>query len=488
MYIQLHEILPGQTVNVQVTIQMESCAELFDHCYWQADLYLRDKFIEYNFEKVRITPFYIPRDPPGDILMVTSKSVTRKEFVYWQHIFEMLNVSVDFWDTTRYCGFSVDSRTSTRHQVTWEGKYNGRMILYPHCNFDLLLGVDIASHFHGTDYQGSTLEELHSSMILFLPESKVRGPAANKFADRGDLCILRHLSLVESTLDGPENSYGGKHMLKPSITSKPHLKWEKKHLKKMEKELPAQASVVLNRQINIQSTGIFSYVYGSVDINRVPILRSSKFLCMDGAGGNVVNMSLDDVHLVPSSSQIPLASNYGQVFLATLYGLPMYCKIKLLQGKSEQVPQEQSIPVSFLLPGGVSLSVAEVVMITASFEIADELYSCSGSAERIEQLSESIQQDSASFVSNGRVIFRGLKLIKEEVNKRKKRVSNAPFSQAVHQINHHINSIERTLKHAGVNHSNLDILIPLEYLMNNERVHRSHQHWVKDKQWNLIGE
>lgn len=93
MYIQLHEIPPKQTVDIKVTIQMENHAELFDRCHWQADLYLRDKLIEYNFERVRVTPLYIPRDPPADVLMVTSEAITRKEFVYWQCILDILLTS-----------------------------------------------------------------------------------------------------------------------------------------------------------------------------------------------------------------------------------------------------------------------------------------------------------------------------------------------------------------------------------------------------------
>ena len=162
MYIQIHEIPPGQTVNVQVTVQMESRAELFDRCYWQADLYLREKLIEYNFEKIRVTPFYLPKDPPADVLMITSEAITRKEFVFWQRVLEILGVTVDFWDTTRYSGLSVDSRTNTRHQVTWEGRYPGSLMLYPHCNLNLLYGIDVVRHFHGKDYRDNPLKDLHS--------------------------------------------------------------------------------------------------------------------------------------------------------------------------------------------------------------------------------------------------------------------------------------------------------------------------------------
>jgi hypothetical protein len=493
MYIQLHEIPPRQTVNVQVTIQMESRAELFDRCHWQADLYLRDKLIEYNFEKVRVTPFYIPRDPPADILLVTSEAITRKEFVYWQRILEVLKVSVDFWDTTRYNGFSLDSASGTRHQVTWEGRYSGKMIMYPHCDLQLLLGVDVPRHFHGTDYRESTLREFHSSMLLFLPDSEVHGRIAERFSDLGDKHVLRHLSAVEATLEIPETvRYGGKHISRPGscfVTPQPYLNWEKKYLKKLEKERPTQAPTVLSRQVNIKSTGRFSYEYGQVDIRHIPLLRSSKFLVVDGAGGSVVNMSSDDVHLIPSSSQIPLASNYGQVFLLVLHGLPMLNKIKLLKAQPEHSTDEPAIPVTFLLPSGASLSLPQLTMVAASSEVSDELYSCSGSAERMQQLAHAVEQDASAFATNGRAILQGLELIKNQIKLRKKKVSNARVSLAFNEINRHANNIKRYMNRAGVNNNNLEVLSPFDHLACQDHLHRCHQHWVDDdrERWNLVG-
>ena len=490
MYIQLHEIPPGETVNVQITIQMESRAELFDRCFWQADLYLRDKLIEYNFEKIRVTPFYIPSDPVADILMITDDSITRKEFVYWQRILEIMNVSVNFWDTTRYSGLSVDTQTNSRHEVTWEGRYSGKMILYPHCKLDLLYSVDIPRHFHGINYHDSTIAELHSSMLLFLPESAIHGQKSEKFHDQGDLSVLKHLSLADETLEFQENTtYGGKHLFKPGtcfVTSKPFLKWEKKYLKKLEKERPMQAATVLSRNVDIKATGKISYEYGSTDIRNIPILRSSKFLVVDGAGGNVSGlMSLDDVHLVPSSSEIPLGSNYGSVFLSTLYCLPLSCKIRLLKTQPDQENVEPSVQVSFLLPSGVSLGVAELVMITLAYEVADELYSCSGEPQCLRTLAQCIQQDTADFVANGRVILQGLELMKEEVKNRKKNISHLSISHFVREFGRHVQNTKRALSRAGVDHRNLDNLIQLNKLLSSERVHRSHQHWVKQDQWNL---
>lgn len=301
--IQLHEIPPGETVSVKVTIQMERKAELLDRCVWQADLYLRDKLIEYNFKKVRVTPFYIPRDPPADVLMITSEAITRKEFVYWQHILQTLKVSVDFWDTTRYDGHSLNSQTNERHGVTWEGRYSGKMILYPHCNLELLQASDIPRHFHGTNYRDSALRELHSSMLLLLPDSERRDPSTERLSDLGDRQVLKYLSVVEDALSVSDDfEYGGKHIFKPGshfVSSKPYLKWERNYLRHLEEEHPTQAPVVLSRVPNVHFTGYFSYDYGKVDIRHIPILHSSKFMVVDGSGGSVVNMGSDDVHLVP---------------------------------------------------------------------------------------------------------------------------------------------------------------------------------------------
>ena len=417
MYIELHQIPARDTVNVQVTIQMESRAELFDRCLWQADLYLRDKLIEYNHEKIRVSPFYIPRDPAADVLMVTDSQITRKEFVFWQRILETMRVTVDFWDTVRYGGFSVDSRTNTRHQVTWEGRYPGRMILYPHCDIRMALGIDIVRHFHGQNYRDGPLEDLNSSIVLFMPPSQPHLPQASPFYDHGDLAILRHLSAVEGTLEIPENAYSGLHIFRPGscgVSSQPYLKWEKNWLKKLEKEVPSQAANVIARQVAIQSAGIFRYSYGAVDLRRFPLLRSCKFVVMDGAGGSMMDISLDDINLTPSSTEIPLASNFGQVLLATLFGIPLRCKLAVIKTQSE-VTEEPLINFSFYLPNGFAMTIHELVIVCIAAEVADEVYNCSGVSHRMSELAQDVQNNMAAYLDNGRAVVQGMELIKEEV-------------------------------------------------------------------------
>ena len=257
----------------------------------------------------------------------------------------------------------------------------------------------------------------------------------------------------------------------------------KQYLKKLEKKHPMQAPVLLSRQANIQQTGMITYKYGSVDIRNIPILRSSKFMAVDGCGGSFVDMSLDDVNLVPTSSQIPLGSNYGQVFLLTLYCIPLLNKITLLKIQPLH-PTEN--PVTFVLPNGVSFSIVELTMITLADEIADELYSYSGTSERLHILATNIEQDSAEFTATGRIILQGLKLIKSEVYKRKAKVKHSSSSPFISDMDQHAQNILQVFQDIGVNDQNLKMLTPLSLLLSKDHVHRSHQHWVEEDRWNLL--
>ena len=218
--------------------------------------------------------------------------------------------------------------------------------------------------------------------------------------------------MVNGSIEIPENAYGGRHLFKPNPerVPPPYSNWERQFVKKLEKTNPAQAPVLLTRQVDIQSVGIFRYSYGTVDIRQVPILKSSKFLEIDGVGGNMVSMSLDDANLSPSSTDIPLASKYGQVFLATLYGLPISAKLRMLKN---QIVQRD---ILFYLPNKVAISREELVMITLAWEVADDIFSCSGVAIRMREIYNNIKDNAESYSNNGRIILRGLKLIGKELN------------------------------------------------------------------------
>ena len=493
MYIQMHKIPAGQTVNVQITVQMEGHAELFDRCLWQADLYLRGKLIEYNFKKIRVSIPYTPQDSTADILMITDNSISRKEFVFWEKVFEVLQLSVDFWDTIRYNGLSINQTTNNRHQTSWEGRYKSKLILYPHFRPDLLWSKDIVSHFHGTQpAHTNTYTDLQSSMLLFLEDSPVKQRQGDQFYDHGDQIVLQHLATAREE-DIHTYDYGGRHLFTPGTcftSDQPYHKWEKKYLKKMEEQVPYLQPIVYDRVTNIvrnDSLGFLWYGYGQVDIRKIPLRRSCKFAVYDGAGGNLCStMSLDDINVTPSSTKIPLASNYGQVFLMTVYGMPLNGKLKLLKS------QEQVSTIDFLLPNKYLLSIVEVVMITLAWEIADELYAdCVEplSALRMDEFAKDIQENTMQYAVNGVVVARGLKLIQAEIKERKKKTKNSHGRKGfINDVNHYVSqTLYRLNQFAGVDICNLPSLPSMKCLIDGSRVHFSHQHRIKDERWNLPG-
>ena len=482
MFVEVLELQPNSKVTIKIKIQMESRAELFDRCKWQADLFLREKLIEYKITEIRVSPVYCSQKPAGDVLLVTSEAISRQEFVLWQHILELLKVSVDFWDTTRYHGMSLDSRTNARHKNSWQGRYEGKMILYPHCNLRLLYGIDIAKHFHGDDYSSQTLSEVGSSLIAFMPE------APHGTTEHDSKVILRHLAFGGKQVEIRENSYGGKHLTKPNPTKVPqfYAKWEKKFIKKHEKINPFQVPVLFSRNLSIQSTGLFKYLYGQVDFREVPLLKSSKFLEIDGIGGNMVAMSLDDAHLSTSSNDIPLASKYGQVFLATLYGIPLSSKLSLIKNDTKSEGEYPQGDLVFYLPNKKVISTEELSMITLAWEIADEVFSFTAEVNRMQDVYEDINSDTQAYIKNAEVVLRGMKLIKKELNKRKSRVKHSKVSKACNGISAIVDKTQRLLLRAGADNSKLEKMMSLEFLQDRSRVHRSHQHYVKDKLWNLV--
>ena len=70
--------------------------------------------------------------------------------------------------------------------------------------------------------------------------------------------FLKHLARVDASTEFPENAYGGQNLTESKITAHPtppFWKWQKKHIKKLEKEMLSQSAVLLTRHLNIHSVG-----------------------------------------------------------------------------------------------------------------------------------------------------------------------------------------------------------------------------------------
>ena len=129
----------------------------------------------------------------------------------------------------------------------------------------------------------------------------------------------------------------------------------------------------------------------------------------------MTQMSLDDISLSPRATEVPLASQFGQVFLTTLYGLPLAKKLALVKTGSGGPRQ-----LSFHLPSGTALSMAELCMICAVAEISDEVLNCAGEVRRMGRLVEDVTANVEAYQANGQVVLRSMVLLKEELKVRKK--------------------------------------------------------------------
>ena len=471
-FIEILELPPNQSVIVSIKVQMESHAELFDQCPWQADLHLRDKLVEYNHNTIRrVTLTYNPQKIPADVLLVMSEVMTRQELDFWYHVFHLLGVSFDIWDTALYGGFSVDNRTGLRHRDTWYGRYHGKLILYPHCNnLQLLAGVDIAHHFHGVTFREQPLQELDSSLVIFMPLS-----------EHNEMEMVRHLAEVHPNIEVPENDYSGSHLTKPGLhdSPAPYKNCERRLVKRIEESNLSQAPLLLSRRVNIMHINLHKYSYGWVDIRQVPILKSSKFLLIDDSECYDTTSSSSDAET--DAEIISLANRYGQTILAILCGISIPAKLKLIK-KETSKPSD----IFFYLPNASIMGIEELAMVTLAWEVADELFSLSGEAYRMKQLYSDIVDNTLAYVECGRVVLRGLKLIEKELKNRISAGLQHHLAKQAHgKITEMCKGIQKILSEAGVNNSKLKDMPSLDQLQDCSCIHRCHQHFIKDEQWNL---
>ena len=126
-------------------------------------------------------------------------------------------------------------------------------------------------------------------------------------------------------------------------------------------------------------------------------------------------------------------------------------------------------------------------MIALVWEVADELYACSGEAQRMQKLYDDIMSNTGDYIECGRIILRGLKLIEKEFRKRKSAgLKHCRVMHAHDKIAGMSKSVKKALTGAGVNSSKLKDMLSMEELQANSMVYRCHQHFVKENMWNLL--
>ena len=495
LYIEVTKINPGEMLVVSVAVQMDPLAELCDTCVWQAVLYFKGKRIEYRLKEIRISPAYTPPSKPsqlGDILMITSDNISREQFQYWQKIFEILNVSVDFWDSN-YRKESTDEQTpqiSTASAIDESSKqklpqfcqmYSGKVILYPHCDLDSLTAKEITHHFHGTTQDGTeALKDKNSSMLLFLKSTFPESLEDYTIQHAGNARLLRHLCSSQEKIKLPVDAYSGHHLLTPGTLISPQWSMKRSRqstMKKVEGETPSQSVALVKCTNRIRQTSRNKYTYGSMDIRRVPLLRSCNFQCIDCTGTNFVAMGTDDPLLTPNSREFPLGSNFGQVFLSVLNSLPLRCKLTILKK-----PVDKTSPhyVKFHLPNGLKLKKRDLAAICIASDITNELLNRPERPTRMTAVCEDIESNKAIFISNGpQIVVQLMELIKQEVKERP-RVTIAPNAVSVSKEILGLCDSMISLMGDQVAKASFHGLPSLRILQDRNSVLRSHQYSVDD--------
>lgn len=438
LFIEVNQIKPGETVMISFAVQMDPLAELCDTCVWQAVLYFKGKRIEYRSKEIRISPAYSPPSEAsqlGDILMVTSDSISREQFLYWQKIFEILSVSVDFWDANyrktstvqppppyALNGIASPQAEPPKPKLPqFCDLFSGKVILYPHCDLDQLPAREITQHFHG-EYTSESLEDKNSSMLLFLKSSFPESLEDYTNQLTGQIRLWKHLCSTEEKIQLPEDAYTGLHLISPGTFVSPDwsmMRSRTRTMKTIQSESPTQSVALIGYTNKIRRTSRVKYQYGSMDVRRVPLLKSVNFQCVDCTGRNYIAMGTDDPLLTPSSREFPLGSNFAQVLLAVLCSLPLRCKLNILKK-----PVDKTSPnyVKFHLPNGLTLGKRDLSAICIASDVTDELFNCPKVLTRMTTLCEDVTANRAIYIASG-VIPQLIELIKQEV---KERQQNGP--------------------------------------------------------------
>ena len=480
------QVKASETLVIPIAVYMNTEAELFDSCVWQADLYLKGKLIGYLAQEIRVSPAYsLPSNHShlGDVLMITSEAIMKEEFALWKRIYEIAGVNVDYWDSSyskRDPQDNEDEETNTplRHpqkkMPDFIRQYSGKLVVYPHCSLDSVPVEEIVSHFHReSDSSSQEFVDSRSSMLLFLSSTFPENLEEYHLDHMGPSKLLRHLCHNQKSLKLQSNSYSGYHLLAPG-TLLP-VDWstkraEKNTIKKLKKDCSSQAVALVGHSSVIHHERGLKYSYGSMDVRRCPILQSCSFQCVDGAGGSMTSMGIDDPLLTPLSREVPLGSKFGQVLVCVVSGIPLQNKLSLLR-KSDDTTSANY--VRLCLPNGCFLNRQELAAICLASDITDEVLNCNGVLTRMDELIADVEEHKAFYTSNAAILDRLVELIKREMTERKKFADPSQVAPSVKEMNRLCSGLSGALKSS---HGPTCSLLPsLKLLQDGSQVLRSHQ-------------
>ena len=434
LFVLVKELKPGAILSVPIVARLQG--EVGETLRWQTELYLRGKLVEYNFSEIRVAPAYSPSSSPSqqlsDVLFIKSECVGEREMFFWQRIFELLEVSFDYWDSS-----SSDGDNYNQSLPPFRESYRGKLVVFPHCDLTKLTADDIVNHFRGDEQDRSQ----ESSMLLFLSTPAPESLESYVTHGQGSKIILRHICGNEPLVEVPPELYSGRHLVSPGTVLPVDWTLQKAQrtvLKKLEKDAPSHLPMITGHSSLLRRQGL-SYSYGKLHVRRCPLPRTANFQCVDGAASQMIMMGADDPHLTETSREIPLASHFGQVFLATLAGLPFRLKMKLLQQSSSP------LHVQFCLPNSATLTKRDLAAICMARDIVDEALAGSSDLGRIRTLTNSVK-DACS--SSREIFAQLLDCVRREASQRQS------------TLGRNLTQVSKSLKHLSNLCSSTDAYLP----------------------------
>ena len=390
-YVDVTHIAATSKLTVTFNLALSNTAELFDRCPLQIDILLRGKLIEYRQLFIRVTPYYITSNPPADILFVTDKTITRKEFILWQRLFELLGVSVDFWDKDRYEGFSYLGTTRCRHEVSWINKHSGSLIFFPNSPFHYFDPIDVMTHLRDNSRVGNDPNAVpNDAGVLF-----IHSIGENERKVSTIKAYIKNMCLQGTKVALGGKDYGGNHMTGPNEDDIKEKQTEA--IKHCESEQPGNRYFITDIQNNPERLKLLSFTYGMLSLHSMPIERSNKFMIVTRS---VHNFGLDDTNLSVGQLEIPLANDWGQTLLYILYGVPIHVKLSILRGH-----REEEVSTVFVTPAGTRLSLVELAEMCLTKEIIAEITCLTIEMPKLAALATSILDDLENFCKNSIHIF-----------------------------------------------------------------------------------
>ena len=336
--IEVKKINPKESLTIQLAMKMEKEAEVFDQCLWQASIFFRKKLIEYGFSTVRVAPLNNTYDPNSDVVMVT-KELTDSEYIFWQHLFKGLSLSVCTWNPKE--GNLVNTiKMSTINQSS------SKLILYESSDVEQLPSKELITYLQ--DGEPNT----NINIVVMVPSScdlSTKQAIIQKILELTGLESLptevkkskrKSRSLINVSL--PDKS--------PSMTSINTLTSEK--------------------SIQLSSSGVSAYI--------ISLSSSCKLILIDGVDTSTNISSL-------FSSDVPLESNYGQSFLALLQSLPFARKLQLYEN-DEALGR-------FEMPNSLYIGSSDIVMLCIAYDICDKAIKLNAEPKVLQELLSQVKEE-----------------------------------------------------------------------------------------------